>query len=1130
MFSTGAGANVESAAAFENKIFEMLGHSSEVMRDSGELIYADAATTKGEFSEDLAFVFDSANIPTSTRDDILGVLSKHLSKMVNLPVKETKKHEIKDTSSDYVTDDYRAMQVHICGGGCMVFIDDDVNLLRCSVCKRPRFTNCTHRDCKDKAYDDCTHAIRTRVPKKVVHYRPFIPLVRDLLMMPKFREALMYGEDKMANRSEVLTDVLDGEACRQAWDLMENHFQHQDPIRKEDYKDVKLLLGIFFDGANIFDRMNERFHALTVTLNNLHPSLRISDGLGMFLVAINTSFAQSSTVTVKGTAERLVFKLLFLTELKILDKGIFLNCYEHGKFFLQGQLVVQTYDTIEWHKITRTVGVGGGVDCAVCGAIHATYRKCLAKAVYGGHRALLPMQNILRRYGQSKACCPVGYHTGNVAVDDNICTIIKTAVTDKGTYSVFNPEDPARAPSASTGSCDLTADGVKLSVAEDKERFPHGVWFHENVYPWASCRFSDKLYYAHRDFRKMRTTDHVTHAEYIRRGGVALHTPGIACEGVYEPWVFEPLPSITYENVNWGAFHCLKNTSMNLLLILKGERGIGDKVKNMCLAERIHPSVSNVNGGTGKPSYILSEGMQNQLDALSNCIVVPTGYRDKNVILNPFRQRGFLSGSQVILFVTVYLPILLACLPTYDKEYRLFFSMFANDICDLMCPEITLDAIDNLIMRLTEIVALKEGLFPPSEELAIWHQLTDLAQHMAVLGPLRCTWEYPGEREMAVLKKMRPRGGSGFDIVIANRYGRHERTKVLATYSDNPPATGKVSRAKDALFMEGDNRIDFDSKSENFFELDDDEFENLLSSCIDYVKVTEQDECVLIKSSSLWRLHFCFLNNKESNGQTFSCWLKRFIETRGYGLELYDFNYDDAFLEFEIGMAKHRLASGVCSFDHAAVVDLLSARKIYACKKAVVLGVDMRARGDQYRNDPAKNDLKLTWSQRTQFSSWCMFEIQKLRLRGEISTTQKFGQINTFFRICCARDYYINGLAFANITSRTHTVEKKIHSIGISGIFSISPEDIPSNIFIPLRHFVSTKVGFLPLDNTGMPFETAVKQSTKLTKESSDCCSKHLPENLHSIIMIPLQPYRKGVTLTVDKGECLEYKWPAVLV
>ena len=187
----------------------------------------------------------------------------------------------------------------------------------------------------------------------------------------------------------------------------------------------------------------------------------------------------------------------------------------------------------------------------------------------------------------------------------------------------------------------------------------------------------------------------------------------------------------------------------------------------------------------------------------------------------------------------------------------------------------------------------------------------------------------------------------------------------------------------------------------------------------------------------------------------------------------------------------------------------------------------MKARGPSYRFNNENNNLTKNWIKPVQYSSWCMFEKRKHQ-KDNLLVSENFGQINYFSRLSCYNDEHVNGLAFANITSYKHIEGKKVNGIEASGVYTIYSNSRVSpitNIFIPLRFFVSSKVGFLPLDSSDKPIKTAVKRLSKLSEESiSHCSLVGSSEEINKLIMIPLQPYRKGITMTLDSEENLDYK------
>jgi len=201
----------------------------------------------------------------------------------------------------------------------------------------------------------------------------------------------------------------------------------------------------------------------------------------------------------------------------------------------------------------------------------------------------------------------------------------------------------------------------------------------------------------------------------------------------------------------WEPFHTIKNCCKNIMLLLKGNRGHGMSVRRLCEAERVHPSLWYPNTSSA-PIWQIGENAMDYMDALMGAVLFPYGSESKFQITNPFGQTGFLKGTQIIQFVTIFLPTLLG-FTTLTREYRVFVCMFADDVLKLLSPSVEEADIPALCNRLTETVALKEGLFPDSEAHITWHQLTDLPSHIPKAGPLMSWWGAWGERILGELKR-----------------------------------------------------------------------------------------------------------------------------------------------------------------------------------------------------------------------------------------------------------------------------------------------------------------------------------------------------------------------------------------
>ena len=104
-------------------------------------------------------------------------------------------------------------------------------------------------------------------------------------------------------------------------------------------------------------------------------------------------------------------------------------------------------------------------------------------------------------------------------------------------------------------------------------------------------------------------------------------------------------------------------------------------------------------------------------------------------------------------------------------------------------------------------------------------------------------------------------------------------------------------------------------------------------------------------------------------------------------------------------------------------------------------------------------------------------------------------------------------------------MENKCNGINATGVHSISCNETEGDLdslFVPLRHFVSTKIGFYPLDEENKPLTTCVKQQSDMSEDSLESSSK--ANIINKLVMVSLTPYRKGVTLTRDDFENFDYQ------
>jgi len=252
------------------------------------------------------------------------------------------------------------------------------------------------------------------VSRKNIYYRPIGSLLKELLLLPLFIESICFSANYNSISGEI-SDLYDGRSYKQKNDRMNLNFEHKKKINNFDANCLKvnIVINMFYDGCNLFNNANSQFHALIIQILNLHPSIRICDGIGSFLIAMHNAYTMDAKVSskedIKGTAERMMFQNFFNSELKTFEEGVLWKIKDR-QMFIQVALLNQILDTKEICKLCKVNGQGSNGCCPICSDINGVYSTVLDKVIFTGHRCLLPLNNQLRLYGQSNKCCPLNYH------------------------------------------------------------------------------------------------------------------------------------------------------------------------------------------------------------------------------------------------------------------------------------------------------------------------------------------------------------------------------------------------------------------------------------------------------------------------------------------------------------------------------------------------------------------------------------------------------------------------------------------------------------------------------------------------------------------------------------------------
>ena len=263
--------------------------------------------------------------------------------------------------------------IHACNNGCVLFIGEYMDLLRCPKCNGPRY--------RDEE--------RSRFPLKVMRHFPIIPRLRRMFRSPSISRLMTWHSENRSDQDG--GDALVRHPCdSKAW----RHFhENVDPSFGNDSRNVHFALAA--DGVNPFKQNRTSWSTWPVLLLNYNLPPWLNTKKFFVLMALLIPGWQSLTGKVFDVyLEPLVEELLQLWEgVRAFDiskdKG-------HCHFVLRGMLLWTIHDFPRY----GTVGGfshQGFVACPWCGCnLGAEHSVELAKQTFGGTRRWLPLNHRYR--------------------------------------------------------------------------------------------------------------------------------------------------------------------------------------------------------------------------------------------------------------------------------------------------------------------------------------------------------------------------------------------------------------------------------------------------------------------------------------------------------------------------------------------------------------------------------------------------------------------------------------------------------------------------------------------------------------------------------------------------------------
>ena len=160
----------------------------------------------------------------------------------------------------------------------------------------------------------------------------------------------------------------------------------------------------------------------------------------------------------------------------------------------------------------------------------------------------------------------------------------------------------------------------------------------------------------------------------------------------------------------------------------------------------------------------------NIIDGVINSCLIPTGFGNDFQLRYLFKQGGLLNSASKIQLLKIMAPVL-AAFSGLDDAYQQFIRMLHHDIVYLFRPFFEgPEEIDMLFLLMVETVVTFEGLFPISEHIHAFHQLTCLVKQLKEYGPIRNLLGAVMERSIKSIKAANPNGGQSPFLTQLRRY------------------------------------------------------------------------------------------------------------------------------------------------------------------------------------------------------------------------------------------------------------------------------------------------------------------------------------------------------------------------
>ena len=704
-----------------------------------------------------------------------------------------------------------------CPKSCMVYHGDHSRDLHCNICESPRFDACSK--CSPL---ECCCLMNSRTPMKTFYYSSLIFYLRDKLSQPTAANFVMALKTEVVKVKDThINDISDGTRVKKALkDMVATFEAYSNKSTPQNLIMVNLVLGGYYDGAQLYKNQVASFWPAGISILNLPPSYRFKEGIGFHLWAIFMGQTPSN-------AEDYLFRSCLGEELKVLKHGIVIA----DKYFVQARFVISVMDTKGQQHFTKFQSQASCSPCPCCD-FRGTH---VGKVVYTDHRKYLGWTHAYRAIGQSRKCCPEHQYSTERLNSRNkeergrfwrhietlhpegsaeahlryVSKLISTRNDRKGTNeretlaeSVCNDEQ-----GSDTIYSEIMKDGCNFIFYHDHKYFESDkptfcyTDFMQHMY-FVSCYYKDYKCDERTSEKELRTRMREADNEILQknrersRNGLMpfneLKDPENGCHGSF-PLVDAPVSIQSF--MIWDPFHVLPNVFNRLLALLSGKTKFSVATRDICNRVGMHKTVAQGNQENGERNqsknkvyhpWQINQDDMNLLDGVINCCMIATGFGSEFQLRYLFKQGGMLNSASKIQLLRIIAPVL-AAFSGLPEAYQQFIRMLHHDIVYLFRPFFEGPGeIDKLFLLVVETVVTYEGLFPISEHIHGFHQLLCLVKQIKEFGPIRNLMGAVMERSLKSIKDVNPNGGGDpfrtqirrYMSLMKQRHGQAFRFKI----------------------------------------------------------------------------------------------------------------------------------------------------------------------------------------------------------------------------------------------------------------------------------------------------------------------------------------------------------------